>query len=68
MGSAIMRSMLGNFMKELKITQSELAKWTGLNQGRISLLCTGKDKPTLTEREKLYKLFNLAPEILLDKE
>lgn len=55
-------------MKELKITQSELAKWTGLNQGRISLLCTGKDKPTLTEREKLYKLFNLAPEILLDKE
>ena len=55
-------------MKELKITQSELTKLTGLNQGRISLLRTGKDKPTLTEREKLYKFFNFAPEILLDKE
>ena len=55
-------------MKELEITQSELAEWTGLNQGRISLLCTGKDKPTLSEREELYKFFNLAPKILLDKE
>ena len=63
-----MRSILGSLMKELSITQSELAQWTGLNQGRISLLCSGKAKPTLTEREKLYRFFNLAPEILLDKE
>ena len=57
---------LGRLMKERGLSQLELAKALGWNQGRISALISSKKRPTSKERAVLSKFFNLSASILFE--
>lgn len=59
-----MRNVLRNKRKINKITQNELAEIIGISQQLISLIESGRRKPTIETAKRLEMLFNTPMEEL----
>jgi ribosome-binding protein aMBF1 (putative translation factor) len=54
-------------MEKADLSQACLARWLGLNQGRLSAIVNRKVRPTLAEQRKLERAFkNLPIRLLLE--
>jgi antitoxin component HigA of HigAB toxin-antitoxin module len=56
--------IIKQIMANTSVTQSDLSRWCGINQSRISLLLNKRVKPTDTEILKLETFFKLPLRVL----
>lgn len=52
------KDLLMKIRTECDISQSTLAKWTGIDQGSLSLYETGQRSPALRRKKKLIDIAN----------
>lgn len=55
--------LLAAYIDELNITQTQLSKMSGINQGDISRIIYGKGNPTFKKVEKLFKAMGKTLEV-----
>ena len=60
-------TLLRESIIDKELSQHRLARWTGLSQGRISLISRGITKPHSKEKEVLEQSFGLPIKVLLEQ-
>jgi len=63
-----MATRLKKILKEIGISQQNLADSIGINPGRLSLICNGKDRPRRSEISPIEDYFLLPIDELIEKE
>lgn len=59
--------LMQKIMNEKKISQTQLAKLSGINQADISRILCGQGNPTLAKIEKLFKSMDKTIDFKIDK-